>query len=202
MFPAFRAQAFLGLSPCLLFLFFAQWNACIEATIPLPPEPPDSSTCSRRFGRQLLRERCMAALEKIPRGALPSVFTTRQSAATNNYIEVPLLYLDDDHHPSCRIVIDVEGRSANNVFVLVPFDAVRQMAQHVIDTCVTRWQVGGRITFGLMNTLRGLLYPRAYDGSPVRIPAPAQVLQPDGVVDGTIATPDGDHPPPYSKSRF
>jgi len=201
MLLAFRARPSLGFRPCLLFLLFSQWNACIEATLTLPPDAPDSNTCSRYFGRPLLTETCMAALEKIPRGALRSIFTTRQSTTTNNYIEVPLPYFDDDHNPSCKITINLEGRSENDVFVLVPFDAVRQMAKFVIDTCVTPRQVGGRITFGLVDTLRGLIFPRAYDGSPVRIPVPAQVLQPNGAVDGIVAIPDGP-PPPYSKSRL
>lgn len=202
MLLAFLARPSLGFRPCLLFLFFSLWNSCIEATIRLPPVAPDSSTCSRYFGRQLLPERCMAALDKIPSGALQSTFSTRQSTTSNNHIEVPLRYFDDDHNPSCRITIDLEGRSENNVFVQVSFDDVRQMAKFVIDTCVTRRQVGGRITFGLLDTLTAMVFPRSYDGSPVSIPVPAIVSQPDGTVDGGIVAIPNDEPPPYGKSRF
>ena len=146
------------------------------------PESPDARACSQYLGRPLSHEECQAAVDNLPRGTLPSIFTTRAHTATNNYIEVPVRYSDDDLRPSCSVTIDLEGHSLTDQFVLVPWDEIRKMAQAVVDTCVDILNQGGFITYGIGRTLESLIHPMAYGGDDANIPTPAWVRQPDGSI--------------------
>ena len=155
------------------------------------PTAPDLLSCSVFLGRPLTVRACQAALDGIPRGTLPTIFTTRARTASNNFVEVPQSYKDNEARPGCEITIDLDGHSQNDKYAFVPFDAVREMGQKVINTCVSYGSQGRFITYGLKTTIQALLDPTSYDGSSIDIPAPATVQQPDGTTDYTeIAIPD------------
>ena len=146
------------------------------------PEPPDARGCSQFLGRPLGHAECQAAVDNLPRGTLASIFTTRAHTATNNYIEVPVRYSDNEVNPSCSVTIDLEGHSLTDQFVFVPWDEVRDMAQAVVDTCVDVLNRGGFITYGIARTLEALIHPKAYGEDDANIPTPAWVRQPDGSI--------------------
>ena len=144
------------------------------------PESPDARACSQFLGRPLSHKDCQAAVDNLPKGTLPSIFTTRAHTATNNYIQVPVRYSDDDLRPSCSVTIDLDGHSLTDQFVFVPWDEIREMAQAVVDTCVDMLNRGGFITYGIGRTLESFIHPMSYGGDDAEIPTPAWVRQPDG----------------------
>ena len=168
------------------------------------PEPPDTKTCSQFLGRPLDRSACQAAVDNIPRGDLPSIFTTRSQTATNNYVEVPVRYTDSDSDPRCVVTIDLDGHSQRDQFVFVPYDQVRVMAQRIVDFCVGIFDRGGFMTYGVGRTLEALITPTAYSGGNTDIPTPAYVEQPDESVGlGIVAVPSNqDTGAAYSESDF
>lgn len=155
---------------------------------PLPAEHP------------LTHWACQGAVDNLPRGALPSIFTTRAHTATNNYIQVPVQYTDAEPNPGCMVTIDLDGHSENDQFVLVPWDEIREMAQVIVDTCVDLLARGGFITYGVGRTFESLVNPTTDEGNNVDIPTPASVLQPDGAVE-FVAIPPSLPTNEYSKFR-
>ena len=154
------------------------------------PEEPDAMSCNPILGEGLKRSPCEAALANLPRGALPSIFTTRQSEPRNNWNQVPVRRVDSDHNPECSITIDLDGHSQNDVFVLVPWDKIRAMAQDVIGICVDGFSWGGWETYGLNATFEALMPPAPYHAIPP--PDPATVVNPDGSEDSSsVAMPEG-----------
>lgn len=147
------------------------------------PELPDAKRCSQFLGYPLGRQACQAAVNNLPRGTLPSIFTTRAHTAANNYIHVPVLYTDAEPHPTCMVTIDLDGHSRSDQFVFVPWDEVREMAQVIVDTCVSSINRGGFITYGVGRTLESLIHPTTYGGNNADIPTPAWVRQPDGTIE-------------------
>ena len=135
----------------------------------------------------------------MPEGALPSIFTIRPSSRENNWIQVPKQYNDGDRADhGCTITVNLDGNSNRDVFVLVPWDAVREMAQIVIEACTNWLGTGGFITYGVGRTLDALSGPVLYDVDGERIPTPGWVVQPDGSLNA-VAVPYGETPG-YSKS--
>ena len=100
------------------------------------PVSPDTYACRSSLGYPLGRWACRLALNNIPEGALPNIFTTRARTATNNYIEVPVRYVDSESRPDCIITIDLDGHSERDQFMFVPWNEIREMAQVVVDNCV------------------------------------------------------------------
>lgn len=139
---------------------------------------PDIRTCSFVYGA-LTRTACDAALQGIPTGELPTIFTSRRRISGTNFVSLPKRYADSEAHPSCVITIDFDGRSENNAFVSIPWDKVREKAQIVLDDCVgaaAGW--GGYATYGLKKTFQALLDNTPASG--LDRPQPAQVIEPDG----------------------
>ena len=164
------------------------------------PVPPDRFSCTKELGRPFSRWRCQNAVDSMPRGSLASVFTTRSSSPKNNWIHVPKRYGDGDRADhGCTVTIDLDGNSNKDVFVMVPWDDIHEMAQIVMDSCVNYLGSGGFITYGLGRTLEAMTGPVMYDVNGARIAAPGYVEQPDGSVDA-VATPY-DKLAGYSKSR-
>ena len=143
------------------------------------PESPDARACSQYLGRPLGHEECQAAVDNLPRGTLPSIFSTRAHTAANNYIQVPVRYNNDEIRPSCSVTIDLEGHSLTDHFVFVPWDEIRENAQAVVNSCVDMLKSGGFLTYGIGRTLESLIHPMAYEGDDAHIPTPAWVRQPD-----------------------
>ena len=162
------------------------------------PQPPDARGCSRFLGYPLDRRACQAAVNNLPRGTLPSIFTTRQHTATNNYIQVPVRYNDTELTPSCVVTIDLDGHSLTDQFVAIPWDEIRKMAQLVVDICVSLLDRGGFVTYGVGRTLESLIYPTAYGENNAEIPTPAWVQQPDETI-GFVAIPSVSATNEYSK---
>ena len=164
----------------------------------LYPQPPDVRACSRFLGHPLDRRACQAAVDNLPRGTLPSIFTTRRHTATNNYIQVPVRYHDTELTSSCVVTIDLDGHSLTDQFVSVPWDEIRKMAQVVVDICVSFLDRGGFITYGVGRALESLIHPTTYGINNAEIPTPAWVQQPDGTVE-FIAIPSVSATTEYSK---
>ena len=162
------------------------------------PDPPDTQACSQFLGKPLSSEACQNAVNNLPRGSLPSIFTTRAHTVTNNYIQVPVQYSDYDLRPSCVVTIDLDGHSQTDQFVTVPWDAIREMAQGVVGSCVDLWRSGGYITYGVGRTFESLIYPTAYEANNPDLPTPAWVHQPDGTV-AWVAIPSTSARNDYSK---
>ena len=162
------------------------------------PESPDARACSRFLGRPLIHEECQAALDNLPRGTLPSIFTTRAHTATNNYVQVPVRYSNNDLRPGCSVTIDLDGHSLSDQFVFVPWDEIREMAQSIVDTCVDFLNCGGFITYGVGRTLESLIHPTGYRGDGAEILTPASVRQPDGSI-AYVAIPSDPSMNEYSK---
>lgn len=162
------------------------------------PVSPDAHACSQFLGRTLRHLPCQAAVDNLPRGNLPSIFTTRAHTATNNYIQVPVRYADAEPKPSCMVTINLDGHSQDDQFVFVPWDEIREMAQIIVDTCVDLLNRGGFITYGVGKTLESLIHPRTYGGNNDELPTPAWVWQPDGTAD-FVAIPSTPATTAYSK---
>lgn len=148
--------------------------------------------CSDRYGTPLARSSCQQTLSHMPRGSLPSIFTTRPRTPTNNYEHVPQRWVDNIFDiPTCAITVDLDGHSINDVFVLVPWDTVRLVAQEIIDECVEPLYSGGMATFGLNHSFESVIHPTPYDPriNPIRV-ATVDVLNPDGTID-SVAVPAG-----------
>lgn len=160
------------------------------------PESPDTKACSQYLGYPLDHWTCQGAVDSLPRGALPSIFTPRAHTATNNYIQVPIHYADDEASPSCQITIDLDGHSLNDQFVFVPWDEIRAMAQVLVNVCVDLTNRGGFITYGVGRTFESLVHPTSYENA--EIPSPAWVWQPDGT-DEFVAIPYTPAVTEYSK---
>ena len=135
------------------------------------PVSPDAEACSQFLGYPLNYWSCQAAVDNLPKGTLPSIFTTRAHTATNNYIQVPIHYTDAESYPSCRVSINLDGHSQNDQFVFVPWNEVREMAQVVVDGCVDTLNRGGFITYGVGRTLESLIHPTNYDNAEIPTPA-------------------------------
>ena len=162
---------------------------------------PFAAFCASAYGYPLLLPPCQEALSTIPQGSLPSIFTTRQSTASNNWIQVPQRFSDHEDNPSCTITIDLDGHSPHDVFVQIPYDQVRSLAQIIIHACVTTRAIGGYVNYGLHSTVQALLEPTTYDGNPVPDTSfPSAVQQPDGVVDSVAIPPPLFVEGGYSKS--
>ena len=166
----------------MLYLLPCYFSSFLEYAMGAYPELPDARGCSNFLGRPLGHRECQAAVDNLPRGTLPSIFTTRAHTATNNYIQVPIRYNDNNLRPRCSVTIDLDGHSLTDQFVFVPWDEIRQMAQAVVDTCVDLLDQGGFITYGLDRTLQSLIQPMPYGGDDAEIPTPAWVRQPDGSI--------------------
>ena len=164
----------------------------------LYPEPPDTRFCSQFLGRPLNYGACQTAVDNLPRGGLPSIFTIRAHTVTNNYIQVPVRYSDIESRPSCIVTIDLDGHSRTDQFVAVPWDEIKKMAQILVDLCVGLSQCGGFMTYGVGRTFESLIHPTAYEGTNVDIPTPAWVQQPDGTVE-SVAIPSSPTNNGYSK---
>lgn len=162
------------------------------------PVSPDAHACSQFLGRPLSLWACQAAVDNLPSGTLPSIFTTRAHTATNNYIQVPVRYTDAEANPSCMITIDLDGHSQSDQFVFVPWNEIREMAQIIVDTCVAFFDHGGFITYGVGRTLEALIHPTAYGGNNAEVPAPAWVQGPGGTVE-YVAIPSIPATNEYSK---
>lgn len=162
------------------------------------PVSPDAHACSQFLGRPLGHWACQAALDNLPSGTLPSIFTNRAHTATNNYIQVPVRYTDTEDEPSCMITVDLDGHSQSDQFVFVPWNEIREMAQIIVDTCVDIFGRGGFITYGVGRTLEALIHPTAYAESNAEIPTPAWVQQPDGTIE-YVAIPSVPATNEYSK---
>ncbi|KAF6226016.1 hypothetical protein HO173_012606 [Letharia columbiana] len=165
---------------CLLACIASPYLAYASSSYPVLP---DAQACSQFLGRPLGHWACKAAVDNLPRGTLPSIFTTRGHTATNNYIQVPVQYTDFEPEPSCMVTINLDGHSQNDQFVFVPWDEIREMAQVILDTCVDYLNRGGFITYGVGRTLESLIHPTTYGGDNAEFPTPAGVWQPDGTVE-------------------
>ena len=163
------------------------------------PVSPDVQACSNSLGRPLYHSDCQAAVDSLPRGSLPTIFTTRAHTTSNNYIQVPVRHVNAQPNPSCMITIDLDGHSQSDQFVSVPWDEIRQMAQVIVTRCVDRMHLGGFITFGLGRTFESLVFPTTYGTGNVPIPIPAWVWQPDDTVE-FVAIPST--PPIVDYSEF
>ena len=135
------------------------------------PESPDVKACSEFPGCSLNHWACQAAVDNLPKGTLPSIFTTRAHMATNNYIQVPIHYVDTESNPSCLVTINLDGHSQNDQFVFVPWNEIREMAQVIINECVDLLNRGGYITYGLGRTFESLIHPTSYDDAEIPTPA-------------------------------
>ena len=180
---------------CLLPLLASSFAGSAMASY---PEPPDVRACSRFLGRPLFPGPCQRAVDNLPRGSLPSIFTTRPHTVTNNYIQVPVQFSDDDSRPNCMVTIALDGHSRTDQFVTIPWNAIREMAQVVVNTCVDLARSGGFITYGVGRTFESLIYPTAYDENNPDLPTPAWVQQPDGTVE-SVAIPSTPAHNGYSK---
>lgn len=169
------------------------------------PQAPDARACSQLLGRPLFYAPCQAAVNNLPRGALASIFTTRAHTATNNYVQVPVISFGIEDVPNCMVTISLDGHSRTDQFVSVPWDQVREMAQAIVNTCVSHFHSGGFITYGVGGTFESLINPTAYeptadDGDNAEIPTPAYVQQPDGTIE-FVAIPPASAAENYSKFR-
>lgn len=146
------------------------------------PVSPDAQRCSGVLGRPLGPLACQAVVNNLPRGTLPSIFTTRARTPVNNYIQVPVLYTNAGPDPACMVTIDLDGHSLTDQFIFVPWDEVRKMAQSIVDSCVSPMNRGGYITYGIGRTLQSLVHPTTYEGNNADIPTPIWVRQPDETI--------------------
>ena len=93
--------------------------------------------------------------------------------------------------PACAITVDLDGHSLNDVFVLIPWDQVRHLAQIAINVCVDVHAEGGISFFGLNHTFESIIYRVPYD---TRINSAihdtVDVMNPDGSID-SVAIPAG-----------
>lgn len=157
--------------------------------------------CGVHYGVRLQKPRCEAALSKLPEGHIPSIFTTREGRVPPNYVQVPQIFHDNDENAECTITVDLDGHSLSDIFVLVPWNKVRQLAAVIIEDCVAPYMKGGFNTFGLNRTFEALIPMTPYDTrvNPVR-GRPAEVENPDGTTDDSVAMPAGydDGPSEYS----
>jgi len=149
---------------------------------------PDVSSCGAIYG-PLSTSPCQVALQGLPSGSIPSIFTTRTSASGNNFVTVPKRYVDSETHPSCAITIDLDGHSKDNVFVLVPWKKIRIIVQDIIDGCVDRSHWGG---------FDAVIDPTLFEPNEANNAVPAQVEQPDGTLDTTVVA----IPPDTSSSGY
>lgn len=152
------------------------------------PVPPDKMSCSKELGRPLARWKCQAAIDQMPKGRLPSIFTTRQRSPENGWVTVPQRFHDNQGINGCIVHIDLDGHSTKDVFVMVPWDEIREMAQIIMDSCVWQMGSGGFITYGLGKTLQSLTGPVLYDINGREVPRPAWAQQPDGSINA-VAVP-------------
>lgn len=162
------------------------------------PMSPDARSCSRYLGHPLDQRACQAAVDNLPKGTLPSIFTTRTRTATNNYVQVPVHFADAESNPTCLVTIDLDGHSQNDQFVFVPWIEIKEMAQIIVDSCVSPSNRGGFITYGVGRTFESLIHPTSYEGDNVEIPTPAWVWQPDESVE-FVAIPYAPATNEYSK---
>lgn len=146
---------------------------------------PDVSSCDAIYGA-LSAAPCQVALQGLPTGSIPTIFTTRTSDSGNNFVTVPKRYVDSEIRPSCAITIDLDGHSKDNVFVLVPWKKIRTIVQDIIDGCVDRSGWGGFETFGLQRTFDAVIHPALSQPNDAHNAVPAQVEQPDGTLDTTV----------------
>ena len=150
---------------------------------------PDIGSCSAIYGI-LRRAPCEVALEGMPTGSIPSIFTTRTSDAGSNFVTVPKRYVDAEVLPRCAITIDLDGHSRNDVFVLIPWKKIRSIVEDILDDCVDGYAWGGFETWGLKRPFDAVINPTLYNPNN---PVPAQVEQPDGTLDtSVVAIPPGD----------
>lgn len=146
---------------------------------------PDVSSCGAIYGAPSTAP-CQVALQGLPTGSIPTIFTTRTSDSGNNFVTVPKRYVDSETGPSCAITIDLDGHSKDNVFVLVPWKKIRTIVQDIIDSCVDRSHWGGFETFGLKRTFDAVISPAFSEPNDAHNAVPAQVEQPDGTLDTTV----------------
>lgn len=151
---------------------------------------PDVSGCSGLYGT-VIRPPCEVALDGLPTGSLPTIFTTKTRIAGGNFVTLPKRYVDSDR-PSCAITIDLDGHSQKDIFVLVPWNAIRRIVENILDDCVDRNFWGGFQTFGLQRSFDAFVESasRVKDSPPY-----AQVEQPDGAVDTSVVAMPQKTPP-------
>ncbi|KAL8818190.1 MAG: hypothetical protein Q9191_007995 [Dirinaria sp. TL-2023a] len=149
---------------------------------------PDIRSCHHQYD-VLDRPICNIALEAMPKGALPSIFSPRASIMDNAFT-LPRFYVDSAERPRCVITIELDGHSNRNVFVLIPWDKIRDMAEIIMDTCIPLggYGWGGTATFGLQRTFDALVNLAPYDREEGQLAEPAEVTQPDGS-GGFVAIP-------------
>ena len=159
---------------------------------------PDIRSCHQEYG-VLDRPSCDIALEALPKGALPSIFSSRQSIM-DNLFTLPRVYVDSAERPRCVITIELDGNSNRNVYVLIPWDKVKEMAEIIMDSCIhiDGFGWGGTATYGLQRTFDALVFPTLYDREEGQIAEPAEVIQPDGSR-GVVAMPADDANQGYGK---
>ena len=153
---------------------------------------PDAHSCTKQYGHPPLSA-CEAALNNLPYGELPSIFTSRTSEPTNNYITVPQYYVDSAH-PLCAITIDLDGHSTRDVFISVPWNTIRNITTGIIDRCIARINIGGWETFGLKRAFDAVISPSfigSEDGG-----STAAVADPDGTITSVAVPEDSSQKPP------
>ena len=183
---------------CLFTLIASPYLAYAMGPYPVSPDVQECGQTPSPPERPLDHRACQGAVDNLPRGTLPSIFTTRAHTATNNYIQVPVHYTDAEPNPGCMVTIDLDGHSKDDQFVFVPWNEIREMAQVIVNTCVDLVNRGGFITYGVGRTFESLIHPTTYEGNNGDIPTPAWVLQPDGAVE-FVAIPSSPVINEYSK---
>ena len=166
------------------------WSAGLFRLAAADIARPDVRSCHHEYGI-LDRRSCETAIELLPRGALPSIFSVGQETMDNMFT-LPRFEVDSAERPRCVITIDLDGHSDRNVFVLVPWNKIREMAESILDLCISSagfgW--GGTVTFGLQRTFDALVNPAPYGPDGGQVAEPAEVIQPDGSR-GIVAIPAG-----------
>ncbi|CAF9915465.1 MAG: hypothetical protein HETSPECPRED_002497 [Heterodermia speciosa] len=148
---------------------------------------PNAHSCDRLYGRPP-PSNCHLALNSLPSGDLPTIFTTRPHQPGNNYVTLPQRYADSGQRPSCVVTIDLDGQSSKDVFVNVPWDAIRNITSSIINMCVEDRSMGGWETFGLEQAFNALIDPAFLP--PDAQNAPVGVQDPDETV-SSVGFPEG-----------
>lgn len=148
--------------------------------------------CSVHYGARMQKPRCEAALSKLPERNIPSIFTTREGRVPSNYVQVPQIFHDNNENAECTITVDLDGHSLSDIFVLVPWNEVRRIAAVIIEDCVAQRMKGGFYTFGLNRTFEALVPMTPYNTRVNSVRGrPAEVENPDGTADDSVAMPAG-----------
>ncbi|KAG8530593.1 uncharacterized protein KY384_005096 [Bacidia gigantensis] len=103
----------------------------------------DMSGCSANYGYPL-PPACATAFAKIPSDTGPWNFRHFPQAGSDNQLQVPLEYKDDNANPTCIITIDLDGHSDQDGTSeeWSTFPNIKAAASHVISQCVEPASVG------------------------------------------------------------